>query len=359
MWIRLQPLDTVFFRDGKPFSQGEETWGDSTVFPPPPSVFYGALRSLYFSQHPDEFAKLHQGFDRTTALRLTAVYLENRNEQVFYVPTPRDIVMYNKGKKFAFLQLAECMQTSNDRTHYLLVPPQDQVGKAEEPYKFLKTSAYQSYLQGQLDSTGFASIPCIPEPKVGIGRDDVTHVAGEEGRLYRVDMLRLATRDEKKKQLNTLRQWKFLLEFNGLDLTGKGILKLGGEHKAAQYEIFSDLPDIALPPPVEPFEYFKLCLTTPAIFKSGWCPDLNNLGIKLLVAAVGKPCYIGGFDMKKRKPKNMYRAVPTGSVYYFKCSIQDNQRLIDQLHGKAISDIYPEQGFGIAYMGKCLEFPST
>ena len=48
MIIQIDPLDTLFFRNGKPFTMGEETWADA-VFPPYPSVVYGALRSAYFS----------------------------------------------------------------------------------------------------------------------------------------------------------------------------------------------------------------------------------------------------------------------------------------------------------------------
>lgn len=355
MWIRLQPLDTVFFRDGKPFSQGEETWGDRTVFLPPPAVFYGALRSLYFSQNLDEFAKLSQN-DATANLSITAVYLENKSAKSHrYLPTPRDVIVFDKEEDFAefkFLQPVHASASSCPRP-YLLKTPEGRDNKADEPDQFLTEKAYKNYLIGKEPSkSNFLATPIIAEPKVGIGRDDVTHVTGEDGRLYRVDMLRLATHPEELHREG----WGFLLKFENLELTiGKGILKLGGEHKAAQYEIFNDLLDIAILPPVEPFEYFKLCLTTPAIFKSGWYPNLDKLGIELLAAAVGKPCYIGGFDMKERKPKNMYRAVPAGSVYYFKCCVQNNQKLIDELHGKAISDVYPEQGFGIAYMGKCNE----
>ena len=33
MLAKITPLDTVFFRDGKPFSWGEETWAEG-IFPP-------------------------------------------------------------------------------------------------------------------------------------------------------------------------------------------------------------------------------------------------------------------------------------------------------------------------------------
>lgn len=354
MWIRLQPLDTVFFRDGKPFSQGEETWSDS-VFPPFPSVFYGALRTLYFTQHPDKLKEWYQqDQDATAQLRITSIYLESQDEQLHYLPSPRDIVVFNKRQKhkkeLTFLTTTPYAQTSNPAP-YLLTVPAGHDSKAEEPDELFESASYQKYLQGALENTGFISFPYIRESKVGIGRDDTTHAAGAEGRLYRVEMLRLATH---KKRLYQPEQWAFLLEFHGLELEkGVGILKLGGEHKAARYEIKDARPD-TLSPPSTPFKQFKLCLTTPAIFNNGWYPDLGEkwgAEVKLLAAAVGKPQFIGGFDMKKRQPKPMYRAVPAGSVYYFQCSAQCSQDLVTQLHGKSISDIYPQQGFGLGFIG--------
>ena len=58
MRIKIDAIDTLFFKDGKPFSMGDETWADG-IFPPPPSVIYGALRSIYFSEHPEKLQKVY------------------------------------------------------------------------------------------------------------------------------------------------------------------------------------------------------------------------------------------------------------------------------------------------------------
>ena len=57
MILELQPLDTLFFRDGKPFNKGEENWADA-IFPPFPATIYGALRTAYFNEHIEIFEKL-------------------------------------------------------------------------------------------------------------------------------------------------------------------------------------------------------------------------------------------------------------------------------------------------------------
>ena len=46
--LLLNPTDTIFFRDGRPFNMGEDTYAQG-IFPPPPSVLYGALRTAYMA----------------------------------------------------------------------------------------------------------------------------------------------------------------------------------------------------------------------------------------------------------------------------------------------------------------------
>ncbi len=59
----------------------------------------------------------------------------------------------------------------------------------------------------------------------------------------------------------------------------------------------------------------KLILTSVGIFpENGWKPkEIDNLN----AASIGKPVLIGGFDIKRRIPKKMYKSVPAGSVYVF------------------------------------------
>ena len=157
----------------------------------------------------------------------------------------------------------------------------------------------------------------------------------------------------------------FLVEFDGLGLPEKGLLKLGGEGKAVSYANINSLHEIVCP---DISNQFKLVLTTPAFFKNGWLPswidektlqgELKGIKLKLLVAAVGKPQYIGGWDMKNNRPKPMRKAVPAGSVYYFEILDDDiDGSKLQEIHGTAISDNwddidYQSQGYGIAYLGK-------
>ena len=44
MLIEITPLDSLLFRDGKPFTSGD-VHNASSIFPPKPSVFAGFIRS--------------------------------------------------------------------------------------------------------------------------------------------------------------------------------------------------------------------------------------------------------------------------------------------------------------------------
>lgn len=72
--IEIQALDTLFFRDGKPFDMGDDNWAEG-IFPPPPSVIYGALRSAYFAEHPENMALANTDNDPTKEIRINQIFI--------------------------------------------------------------------------------------------------------------------------------------------------------------------------------------------------------------------------------------------------------------------------------------------
>ena len=57
--------------------------------------------------------------------------------------------------------------------------------------------------------------------------------------------------------------------------------------------------------------------------------------------------------MAKNRPKPMRRAVPAGSVYYFQLADNNSAtRVKEAFHLKNISDLLPEEGFGLAILGE-------
>lgn len=348
MIIKINALDTLFFRDGKPFTMGEDTWANG-VFPPSPSVIYGALRSAYFSHHLNELKKANNEDDPTSHLKIKGFYILADND--VYIPLPNDCVK-KKGSKDNFVSVLPMPELKDIRSSC----PTQYALKSEGVVEnvdggLININSFEEYLKcakGSFSSILKVADRVLPEPKIGIGISKETGTS-EEGKLYRVDMRRL-------KDIGLLVDF----EFEDFVLPEKGMMKLGGEGKAVSYEQFEPV-DFS----IDNFNFdgnkFKLYLSTPAIFKNGWLPawineqtligEYKGLELKLLTVSIGKPVHIGGFDMKTRKPKPMCKAVPAGSVYYFEIKKGDIQKAVEIFNQSAISEFYPEQGFGIAYVG--------
>jgi len=359
MIIEIEPLDTLFFRDGKPFSMGEEVWADG-VFPPSPSVIYGALRSAYFANNISKLDKANdESCDPTKDLEIKGIYyrLENTN----YLPLPLDLVrLKSESKDLKQTYKLVSLTCSQDKGFYssLDMPAILRHDKEVEAIEdgIIEWSGVDSYITGNTEDLECKRLSNLieREPKIGIGRENSTHSA-DEGKIYRVGMQRL-------------KGLKIVVEFEGLEIDTEGFLKLGGEGKAISYR---QLDEVSLMKPKIIGNRFKLYLSTPAIFKNGWIPGwlkeetkdgiktfegiYEGIKLKLLTAAIGKYVSIGGFDMKAKKPKPMRKAVPAGSVYYFEFKDCDGEKIIEIFNKKSISDFNSKEGFGIGFVGgvKC------
>ncbi|MBT1247058.1 MULTISPECIES: type III-B CRISPR module-associated protein Cmr3 [unclassified Thermosipho (in: thermotogales)] len=343
MIIEITPLDTLFFRNSKTFFKGEDTWGEG-IFPPYPSVIYGALRTLYFANNMDTFEYANKEEDPTRNLKIINIILKNKRDLLFPMPLDCVVSKASNDKKAIVLDLQDVnnMFFSNYPNLSKILVAKGKVENKKNLY--LSDEYFKDYINGKKEIY-YSELDIMDEPKIGIARSKETHVSAESA-LYRIDM----------KRLNDV---SIVVEFEGLSIPKKGILKLGGESKAAEYKVVENN--------LEKFDvkidrFFKVVLTTPAIFKKGCIPSFiseenfeyksENIHLKLLAAVVGRPLIVGGFDMKKRRAKPLYKAVPAGSVYYFELLKGDVKDLIRKFHKKAISEIYQKQGFGISYLAK-------
>ena len=92
MELRLNPFDTLFFRDGKPFTMGEETWADSRMLPNP-SVVYGALRTAIAVANNIDFKDIPTLLNNET-FKITNTYYKAGGKDFF--PLPLDLVCFKE-----------------------------------------------------------------------------------------------------------------------------------------------------------------------------------------------------------------------------------------------------------------------
>lgn len=362
MILKIDILDTFFFRDGKPFSMGEENWADG-IFPPAPSVIYGALRSLYMANHADGFSDTN--IKKTESIYIKGVFLEI--DGLLHLPFPKDFVLNKNDKENAeklkerfLLEPVKFNNIGSNKVKYSLVIPPKYANKNVIAENLPENTLIQKMdfeleyatISEAIPNIGFIKPDeyLIAESKVGIGRNNQSATT-ELGLLYRVDMKRFL----KEKT-------KIVVDFEGLnDFPKSSFLKIGGEGKTAHYEILNETIDFAKTSIVSNF--FKLYLGTPCIFENAWLPKwinpetfkgkIGNCEVELQAVSMGKTISVGGFDMKNKMPKTMYKAIPAGSVYFFKLIEGTMQEIFDLLHQKSIADYeFAREGFGISYIAK-------
>lgn len=369
MKIKIDAIDTLFFKDGKPFSMGEETWADG-IFPPPPSVIYGAIRTAYFAENPNEFVKANTENDPTYNLVLKGINFDFADDEYFQIPLDYAKIKNNADEKAFLLKSTKNVQLSSSLLNSNFFELSSNNKKIDEEIESVSESIISySSLKRYLRNESSEKVPFIriselvqTESKVGIGRDNITHSTGHGddpmgGKLYRVGMKRLSEKKVNDKKVNSL---SLIIDFEGLQIQDKGLLKLGAEGKVAYYKSIENYSKIFSEEELNEIndKTFKLYLINPSFFKNGWLPDFENnfllkeFQLELINASIGKPISIGGFDMANKTPKPMRKAVPSGSVYYLKSSNSSFKEIYKQLNGKSISDYQAKEGYGHCLIGR-------
>lgn len=369
--IILEAFDTLFFRDARPFSMGDDTWAEG-VFPPSPTVVYGALRTGYFAKHIEQLPKAGSSTDDPTGtLRIKTLCYRVKPGNLFYYPAPLDFVE-RKGKLLKE-RVNECIQKRYSVEKLKLVMYADGYSSLDDKkLGMLRHDGEVETVENRLiDVNGLTNYLCYgslcnviklsdyvcKEPKVGIGRDDVTRTSGDTGKLYRVGLQRPAS----KSGNNRL---DIVVELEGLSMDVSGLLRLGAEGKCVSY-FAKSIPDIDISPlSKSENNRFKLYFLTPSVFDKGWIADwmemgeYRGIGFNFLGAAIGKSLSLGGFSIKPPKPKIMRKAVPAGSVYYFELKEGTMKTRFEELkntfHGRSLADesmCNTQEGYGIAYLG--------
>ncbi len=137
MWYEITPNDTLFFRDGKPFTMGSETWADS-IFPPYPSTVYGAIRSwLIFEKgglrdFKEGKFKGELGTEKEKgSLFIKGPFLK-KNDEVF-LPCPLDLVKI-KDKKSKDEKKDKKSQDEKNKLYRLSLTKKPQIFISDYPF---------------------------------------------------------------------------------------------------------------------------------------------------------------------------------------------------------------------------------
>jgi CRISPR-associated protein Cmr3 len=277
--------------------------------------------------------------------------LISKDDELFF-PAPLDLVLLEN--KLIPLTLTQKPPTfiSDYPLSYILLHKSEK--HAKEPEGWFTEIEFLDYLKNQ--STEYVFLKdkdlFLYEPKIGIAREKST-LTTKEGHLYRIPMIRVKE------------GCSLVVDVEGVnEMPTSGLIQLGGESKGALIEEtdnkFEKLENIEFD---IKDKLFKIYLATPAIFEKGWLPkwisedslegEFNKIKLKLICCALGRYIPIGGWDIVEKRAKLLQRGVQAGSVYYFEILDNSNSKEIKEaFHLKNISDINPEEGFGLSIVGE-------
>jgi CRISPR-associated protein Cmr3 len=380
--LRLTPLDTLFFREPRPFTAGEQTEGRS-VFPPTALTLQGMLRSRLLATHAPRalggnVAKLDKAVSdvvgelggQPASLRLRGPWLLNGDE--WLLPAPGDLVVKGGEKGVAHSdnapQQAACLCPAG-KTHaslpgalHALAPP-DGFGTYGHVEGWLTWSAYEQALAGcALDlrprENWFRPRDLWEdETRPGVGINRATNAA-QDHLLYFAHHVRLKS------------GVALGIQVSGLGTLGSPagqLAALGGEARAVQIDAAPSPPWHGTPAPQG--SRLKLVLTQPAWFQAGWHPAWMKTGARgdahghaergdgraaWHAAHIDRALRLGGWDLVKRVSKPLRAYVPAGSVYHLEAAgLAD---VFAALHDSAITEspqgeAFDKLGLGHALLG--------
>jgi CRISPR-associated protein Cmr3 len=370
MWqaYRLVSDDVLFFRDGKPSSRGEDHYLRS-MFPPSPSVLYGAIRTGRLLEEGVDLTKL----DETAWGKLPPALLEEigpwggfgslclrgpwlqRDDEVL-LPAPADLgLVLKEGSEYDIDHVVRYVSgsavMSGKWSHEsMLASPYvqspdgwkqwDDAAEQRSPVSaagwFLKPTGMNAWLEGKAPEPGeflHSSLLWVTELRTGVGLAKDTRAA-EKGMLYTFGFVRL------------LRGVSIGFEIEGSLQIGSR-LRLGAEGRTAEIAAGEPFPFASSPAAGDTQR--TIAFATPSLSEDGALPP-RMMKARVRAAFVRGALLIGGWDIAKRRSKALRRAIPAGSVYVIDCDTDD------RFHGTNFSDGFdmeaPLQGFGLTLAGR-------
>lgn len=350
--VFIEPLDVWFFRGNKLFGD-PGSYGESLI-PPWPSVVAGALRSRILADdgvdlaafakgavpHPTLGTPERPGSFVLAGFSLARRFADGRTEPL--VSLPADLVVFAEASgASAVHRLVPQKPHSALRSNYPLtkipVLPVSSRGKPVGGY-WLGQAGWSAYLSGQ-----------TPEPdhlvrgdqlwkldeRVGVGLDPKMRAAAE-GQLFTVQAVSPARLDQGA-QFSV----GFLATVRGAAVPTSGLLRLGGDGRAAALSpadpLFAD-PDFEQ---IAADRRCRILLTTPGLFPDGWLPPgagtdgsfrLKGVTARITCAVVPRSETVSGWDLARQRPKASRRAVPPGAVYWLEdLEAEDPARALGEL----------------------------
>lgn len=333
--LKLEPLDVLFFRDGRPFMTGNEYMVSGL---PMPQTFAGAIRTALLRSAGCDFRRLGEAMknggsfadavcDACTAEHHWIGHVGVRGpwlarskadddsiEVLLPVPATvhREKKDHRKLHRLSPLPQGQLPGWNPSAVQEGLRPPWLKEFAATEPAEgYLTRTRLEQFLQDR-DVAADTVIPANQlfglDYRTGIGISPDRLVA-EESQIFGRGFLALKE--------GVFLYGEVLLPDGAPDgsfLEDIGLLPFGGEGRHVRLRRLDQPFDWPSATPQGRNEKPLLLLTTPCAFAAGWKPQCLNR--QIVAASVPGSLAFSGWDLARGGPKPTRFAVPAGSVYF-------------------------------------------
>lgn len=417
-YLKITPIDSLFFRDGSPFNAGEAGQMEvASVFPPNADTVVGALRAAFArakgwqkgkwskdiiallgdgeTLHPLNYAgpyllAEHRCLYTILAKRYAKAAKDTRKSAAgqvnvtITIPSRYDTRDTNIPMLFPMpLHLLAAQDTENNTRLLTLLEPDSEaretdIGTVNLPKNmharaddkdinfkpldsaYLTNDGMKAILEGSTpkDYDMFYAVELwASDTRAGIARDNFTSVV-REGQFYQSSHTRL--RDGVS----------LAMKIEGYNGTIPKLATLGGESRMVSLEKLEAapcLPKTEIQVQNDTIRYTVILLTPTKLADNNWCnpalekKKLADLPGTIISACVGKPTLIGGWDSVKKEPKVLEPYLPAGSIFFMEAKTQDTAALKTALEKNHLSHIGQRTawGYGQILIGNYPQRPSA
>jgi CRISPR-associated protein Cmr3 len=367
---RIKPIDPLISRDARQFGAGSPmhslNWLTNTVIA-------GAVRTVLWKENENRDSR-----DTLEALKKIPVrgnfpILDGR----IYFPRPLDII--KSVKDIYQIRPGEFPKDSGANMPIDELMPS--FPDAEEDFKPEKLNAFweknmmiQWLMHGKNDFT-LKNECTLSAP----AQDERVHASintstgtSNDGKLFSTTGLDFIHRNgnDKTFEQNRFSQEEISVDINDMNLPARFIAPVGGERRLAEFSRHEG--DNILWECPEDFHgiiegNLRLVLASPAVFANGWFPDWidsetltgiipnTNVHVKLISAVTERWQPVSGWSYERSnslRHKPMRRAVPAGSVYFFKITDGTLDAKSVWLKSICLNEQDINDGFGLVLAGK-------
>lgn len=360
--LLFEPQDTLFFRDGRPFNQGEGNAGVESLFPPSPLTMVGAARVAWaralgwsgkgkWTDGKGNQLDLGGDADELVGLSFSGPLLELDGEPVF--PAPASLIGIDDGKgcpcDIVSLRPGPPMHCDLGNPVRLPVPSVNDkiLGRKLLEGWYLFESGLEKVLQGELpDRTDWInqSSLWVNEPKVGNQISGKTGTT-EQGMLYSTQHVRL--QDGVKLVMG--------IEADLKDFPDQAQVPLGGEARSGWLSRKPDglnLPSPQLATDEETLRYAVHVLTplNPEEPPEPGQENFEGMPGVVVSACLPRAQGWGGWNSIKHEPQPLTPHLPPGSVIFMQAKASQRQAILDN-HGNNIGK-RKSWGYGLIAIGQ-------